>query len=108
MSNIKAWASEVAYHAAILATILAVLFILGCKTTPYQSDSSLYEDPVWQAQAVGDLAMDIKCDDTFDFKAPCTGPEVNKRLRKLSTIPEGVVDPLRDRALGIYNNWDGQ
>lgn len=93
----------------VLAAVAVLSWATGCKSSPdYNADLPLYEDTLWRAQAVQDLAYDYRCDDAFDFKAGCASEGTQSRLEKLEKAPEHVVEPLRARAVEINDSWDGE
>lgn len=94
----------------VLAAAAVLSWATGCKTTgpTYNTDLPLYEDTLWRAQAVQDLAYDLRCDDVFDFKADCASEPTQTRLENLKKVPEHVMEPLRARAVEINASWAGE
>lgn len=98
---------------AVLALALILFWVFGpapgCAHGPdYEANAPLYEDPLWRATAVQDLAFDLRCDGEFDFRADCTGSGVQDRLDDLREVPAETLEPLREQARTINDQWHGR
>lgn len=90
-----------------VGVVICAVALAGCQS-PHRAPEKLTDDPLWQGQAVHDLAFDLRCDGQFDFEAECAGLATQDRLRELSTVPTDILQPLKNEARELNKRWHGQ